>query len=95
MIPVRFSLQALADLEEIASYIEARNPATARKVINRIEELCFALGAMPGLGPPSEVEGARKLLVPEWPYKIIYEIGTKPECIVILRVYHGARDLPY
>jgi plasmid stabilization system protein ParE len=50
---------------------------------------------MPGLGRPSEVEGARKLLVPEWPYKIIYEIAIKPECIVILRVYHGARDLPY
>jgi plasmid stabilization system protein ParE len=43
----RFSLLALADLEDIASYIEARNPAAARKVVNRIEELCFALGEMP------------------------------------------------
>ena len=95
MIPVRFSQHALADLEEIASYIEARNPAAARKVINRIEELCFALGEMPGLGRPSEVAGARKLLVPEWPYKIIYEVGTDPGQIVILRIYHGARNLPY
>ena len=95
MIPVRFSHQALADLEEIASYIEARNPVAARKVINRIEELCFALGEMPGLGRPSEVAGARKLLVPEWDYKIIYEIATDPERIAILRVYHGARNLPY
>ncbi len=95
MIPVSFSRQALADLEDIAAYIDARNPVAARKVINRIEELCFALGEMPGLGRPSEVEGARKLLVPEWPYKIIYEIATGPERIVILRVYHGARNLPY
>ena len=44
MIPVRFSHRALADLEDIAAYIEARNPIAARRVINRIEELCFALG---------------------------------------------------
>lgn len=95
MIPVRFSLQALADLEDIAAYIEARNPIAARQVINRIEELCFALGEMPGLGRPSEVAGARKLLVPKWGYKIIYEIADDPNRIVILRVYHGARNLPY
>jgi plasmid stabilization system protein ParE len=95
MIPVRFSVQALADLEDIAAYLEARNPAAARRVINRIEELCFALGEMPGLGRPSEVAGARKLLVPKWPYKIICEIGDTPDRIVILRIYHGARDLHY
>jgi plasmid stabilization system protein ParE len=50
---------------------------------------------MPGLGRPSEVVGARKLLVPEWDYKIIYEIATDPDRIVILRLYHGARSLPY
>ena len=95
MIPVRFSNQALADLEEITAYLEPRNAAAARKVVNRIEELCFALGDMAGLGRPSEVEGARKLLVSQWPYKIIHEIGVNPDRIVILRVYHGARDLPY
>lgn len=95
MIPVRFSNQALADLEDIDAYIGARNPTAARRVINRIEELCFALGEMPGLGRPSEVEGARKLLVPEWPYKIIYEIAAEPDRIIVLRIYHGARDLPY
>ncbi len=92
---VRFSRLALSDLEDIASYITARNPSAARRVINRIEELCFALGEMPGLGRPSEVSGARKLLVPEWPYKIIYEIAQDPHHIVILRIYHGARDLLY
>jgi plasmid stabilization system protein ParE len=70
MIPVRFSHHALADLEDIAAYIEARNPVAAKRVINRIEELCFALSEMPGLGRPSEVAGARKLLVPEWDSKI-------------------------
>jgi toxin ParE1/3/4 len=95
MIPVRFSVQALADLEDIAAYIGVRNPDAARRVINRIEELCFALGEMPGLGRPSEAEGARKLLVPRWSYKIIYEIVADPSHVVILRVYHGARNLPY
>ncbi|RTL72456.1 MAG: type II toxin-antitoxin system RelE/ParE family toxin [Hyphomicrobiales bacterium] len=55
MIPVRFSRLALADLEDIAAYIASDNPAAAARVINRIEELCFALGHMPGLGRPSEI----------------------------------------
>ena len=49
MIPVCFSRLALADLEDIAAYIGARNPMAANRVINRIEELCFSLGEMPGL----------------------------------------------
>jgi plasmid stabilization system protein ParE len=95
MIPVRFSLESLADLENIAAHIELDNPAAARRVINRIEELCYGLGQFPRLGRPSNVAGARKLLVPEWDYKIIYEVVPEPGHIAILRVYHGARNLPY
>jgi toxin ParE1/3/4 len=98
MIPVRFSKLALSDLKQIADYIAANNEAAARRVINRLEELCYLLGDLPGLGRPSNVAGVRKL-VADWNYLIAYEIQTRrdgaPRAVVILRVYHGARNLPY
>lgn len=86
---------ALVDLNEIADYISLDSPQAARRVINRIEEVCFKLGDIPGMGRPSEVPPALKLTVPPWNYKIVYEIGEARDEVIILRIYHGARDLPY
>lgn len=47
MMRVLFSELALADLKEIAAYISADSPAAAARVINRIEEVCNKLGAVP------------------------------------------------
>jgi toxin ParE1/3/4 len=95
MMRVQFSELALADLEEIAAYISQDSPAAAQRVINRIEQVCKKLGAMPGLGTVSELPPARKFIVPPWRYKIVYEIDEGRQTVVILRVYHGARNLPY
>jgi toxin ParE1/3/4 len=99
MIPVRFAKLALSDLKKIAARIAAEDEAAAARVINRIEERCFLLGQFPNLGRPSNVAGARKLLVHEWGYMIIYEIHAArdgaPTRVVILRVYHGSRRIPY
>ena len=65
------------------------------RVINRIEEMCTLLTHSPGLGRTSEVPDTRNLPVPGLRYKIIYEINEPANELVILRVYHGARDLPY
>jgi plasmid stabilization system protein ParE len=95
MMRVRFSDLALADLEDIAAYISQTSPEAARRVINRIEDVCAKLGAVPGMGRISEVPPARKFVVPPWRYKIVYEIDEAAQQVVILRVYHGARNLPY
>jgi toxin ParE1/3/4 len=95
MIRVLFSELALADLKAIAAYISEDSPAAAARVINRIEEVCRKLGTMPGLGVVSERPPARKIMVPPWRYKIVYEIDESRQAVVILRIYHGARNLPY
>ncbi len=92
---VRFSALALADLEDIAEYIGRDNQGAARRAINRIEEIIFSLCDFPDMGVPSEVAGARKLFVPGLPYKIVYQSTKKTAAIVILRVYHGARNIRY
>lgn len=89
---LRFSALALADLEDIAAYIERDSEDAARRVVNRLEELCFSLREFPELGVMSEIPRVRKLFVPGLPYKIIYEIVRKTGTVVILRVYHDAQD---
>ncbi|MDP2648280.1 MAG: type II toxin-antitoxin system RelE/ParE family toxin [bacterium] len=95
MMRVRFSALALNDLEEIADYIGRDNTEAARRVVNGIEEACFSLGEFPELGVKSEVPRVRKLLVHGLPYKIIYETAKTKGVVVILRVYHDARDSRY
>lgn len=92
---VRFTELALADLQDIAVYIGRDSEAAARRVINRLEEVCRKLGEVPGMGRVSEVPPARKLTVPPWRYKIIYQVDEAAREVVILRVYHGARNLSY
>lgn len=92
---VRFTEFALSDLEAIAAYIVESSPGAAGHVINEIERVCRKLGELPGMGRISEVPPARKLTVPPWRYKIIYQMDEEAGEVIILRVYHGARDLPY
>lgn len=92
---VRYAPLALADLEDIYRAIAAHNPIAVARVIERIKTSIGFLEDFPGLGRPSEIKGARKLGVPRIPYIIVYEIDAASEEAVILRVYHGARDMPY
>jgi addiction module RelE/StbE family toxin len=95
MMRIRFSRLALQDLEEIAAYIRRDSVDAARRVVNGIEEACFSLSEFPELGAKSEVTRARKLFVPGLPYKIIYEVAKARKTVVILRVYHDARESEY
>jgi len=92
---VRFSELALEDLENIAEYIRADSEEAARRVINRLEGACFALRDFPEMGVQSEIRNARKLVVPGLRHKIIYQVAKKTDTVVILRVYHGSRDMRY
>jgi len=47
MMQVVFSLQAEIDLEEIADYIAADNPARAVSFIGEIREQCVRIAAAP------------------------------------------------
>ena len=95
MTRVRFSALALQDLEEIVAYIGRDNKDAARRVVNRIEEVCFSLCEFPEIGAISEVPHARKLFVPDIPYKVVYEIVKKRRTVTILRIYHDARNTAY
>jgi addiction module RelE/StbE family toxin len=83
---------ALSDLEEMREYVSRDDPAAARALARRIRKKLQYLRDHPELGrivPELKSLGYREVIVP--PYRIVYEI--QPRRIVILRVWHGRRDL--
>jgi len=88
---VRYTRGALAQLDEIHTYITQFNPRAAVQVITRIEELCQKLGEFPGMGHLTEQADIRVLPVVRYPYLIFYTIIPADDEVRILRIRHGRR----
>jgi toxin ParE1/3/4 len=91
-LPVRRSNRADADLDEIWLHIAIDSVAAADRMIDRIEAAENRLGEFPQIGQarPEIRAGLR-----HWPvgnYLILYRLDD--EALTIVRVVHGARDLP-
>jgi addiction module RelE/StbE family toxin len=92
---VRWSRLALAELEAAAAYIEQRNPEAAKRLMARIDAAAENLALSPLPGRLSKVQGVRKQNVARTKYILVFEMREAEEEILILRVYHGARNMPY
>ena len=88
-MPVIFSADALADLENIRAYIGADDPFAASRVAVQIVAACDRLEHLPERGRPGLVVGTREL-TSAWPYVIVYRLT--PEAVEIVRIWHGAQD---
>jgi toxin ParE1/3/4 len=87
-----FSPRAAFDLDDIYDYIAQSNPASAARIIQRIEKACRNLSQFPALGAQRDDLRPGLRVFPSGNFIICYRIaGTAVE---IVRVVHGARDLP-
>ncbi len=83
------------DILEIVEWIAGENPAAARGIRTALDNLATTIGKHPRIGalkahlasPP-----IRFLPIRGFPYVIVYTPERDPP--LILRVLHGARDLP-
>jgi plasmid stabilization system protein ParE len=91
--PVRWSKDALADLEGQVAYIAADNPAAARRVADALDKTALALGDMP-IGRPGRVTGTYEKSMTGLSYILAYTITQTggAEEIAIVRVIHTSRD---
>ena len=89
---VKWLRQALLDLDEIATYINADSPAIAAKVDVNIITAVSLLREQQGIGRAGRVPGTKELLVTGLPYIVPYRV--KDETVQILRVYHTSRKWP-
>jgi toxin ParE1/3/4 len=91
-VRLEWSVFAVADREQIFSYIEADNPRAAIAVDNTIQTQIETLIAFPERGRPGRVDGTRELVIQRTPYVAAYRISG--DTIRVLRVLHGAQQWP-
>ncbi|SFJ91111.1 type II toxin-antitoxin system RelE/ParE family toxin [Bradyrhizobium sp. cf659] len=89
---VRYTKRALAQIDQILTYIEARSPQGAGHVRDRIVALMALLENHPYAGRTTTRAYVRRLPVNPYPYLIDYRV-TETE-IVIMRFRHAARRPP-
>ena len=88
---VRFNRGALADLDEIFSYIAADNHKAASEFVDHIEEVVRLIGHSPEMGVRTKRPQLR--MFPVANYLIIYEVVADE--VIIHYVRHGARKRPW
>jgi len=89
---VRFTLEALTHIDGIHFYIAGRSSAAAGRIVARIFAETTRLGQFPELGHIGIVPGTYEWTVPGLPYVIVHELDAGKDVIIILGVFHGARD---
>lgn len=89
---VRYTRQALADLDEAQAYIALERPGAARAVGGRIREAIGGLAQYPDRGRPGRVGGTRELVITGTPFLVAYRVGDGH--VDVLAIMHGARQWP-
>lgn len=89
---VRYTRQALNDLNETAAYIARDNPAAARAVVSRIRTAIASLRRFPKRGRQGQLDGTRELLIADTPFFAAYRITGQH--VDIIAIMHGARAWP-
>ncbi len=91
-VNVRWTGQALANLDAQAEHIAIDNPKAASDMVQRIFAVVDALADFPALGRPGRVAGTREIIVPATPYIVIYrDRGAE---VQVLRVLHATQRWP-
>ena len=89
----RFTERAEAHLQAIRDYIHKDNPSAAQRVGRAIHAAAEMLRYFPEAGRRGASVGTREWVVRGLPYIIVYEVmPAEQPILVILGVFHGARD---
>lgn len=87
---VVYRRSALADIENIHSFISRKNPFAATSVVARIRNATDRLEQFPLSGRRGAIEGTHELVVPKLPHIVVYEVSSG--AVDIIAVFHAAED---
>jgi toxin ParE1/3/4 len=98
MKPVRLTPRADSDIDACFCWIAEDNPAAALRFLDAIELTCDALSHMPGIGSPHYAEiplvhGVRMLAIKDFENYLLFYLEHE-DSVDVIRVLHGARDIP-
>ncbi|AVT74593.1 hypothetical protein RPPS3_05300 [Rhodopseudomonas palustris] len=91
---VRWSDNAVHELDEILSFIAERNVSAAEAVADLIWERTRLLGEFPLAGHKTDLTHVRALSVVRYPFVIFHKVDDAKDEVVILSVRHTARRDP-
>ena len=89
---LRWTPAAAADLQSINIYLKENHPQYHQATVRRLYDMIQSLKQFPMRGRPGREAGTRELPFTPLPYIAVYRV--KGENIEVLRIYHGARQLP-
>jgi toxin ParE1/3/4 len=90
---VVYARSAIADVEQISTYIRERNPRAAAAVADAIEATVARIGMFPLSASACDEPGVRMAPAGRYPYLVFYTV-TGDE-VMILRIMHAARLRPW
>jgi toxin ParE1/3/4 len=90
---IRFTQNALADLDVIFEYISSDDADAAKRVIARILQAVAMLEGFPLLGRVGRVAETRELPIVRLPYYAVYRLVDDTE-IDIIAVMHERQKFP-
>ena len=83
--------RAECDLNALTDFILEDNPRTALRIFDIISNSVEKLETYPLLGREGRVEGTRELVIPHFPFIVVYAVTKE---IRILAVLHTSRRWP-
>ena len=89
---VRYTEEAIADVEEILLYIAERNLTAAEIVSMAIEQTADRIGSFPHSSQATDEPDVRMAPVGRFPYLLFYRVNRNE--IWIVRIRHAARLRP-
>ncbi len=95
---IRFTSQAMRDLDDLKEWLRLKNPAGFRSVASQISKTIQPLSDHPAIGRKTLREDIRELVEPRYGFIIPYAVIE--DTIFILRIYSAKRyplapaDLP-
>ena len=86
---VKYTATALAEIEDILSYIAKDNPLAAHEVSVVLREAIDRLIHFPRMAIETDVPGVR--VAPLLPYRYLIFFSVADDCLVIRNVRHSAQ----
>ena len=91
---VRYTIEALRDLDEISTFIAANYPTVSAPFEKRLRTIERRIGEWPKSAQQVEQRpGVRVVPFIRYPYKLFYQVTD--DAVEILHIHHAARREPW
>lgn len=91
--PLEWSPRSLKHIKAIRDHIAADNLTAAMAVLTEIKEKAENLSEFGMLGHQGRAIGTRELVIPQYPYTLIYKLTSTK--VKIIAVVHQSKKYPF